>query len=290
VTQLWEVSDRPCAKLLAPLLPTLLAALERHGELRLASEERASLLALSPATLDRLLAPGRRRLGRQPRRPPTAGATLKGQIPLRTFGEWQDVAPGSLQGDLVLHCGESPAGFFLSTLVTVDVATSWTELEAIWGGGQQRVGTGVHRVRQRLPFPLREWHTDNGSEFLNRILVPWCRREGIHVTRYSSRAAYTVLHRLYGLLRLQLNFFRAVRKLVSKHRVGAKVIKHSDAPQTPSQRLLAAGLLSAAQQQKLAQEFLAINPATLARQITQTLETLWKLRESHAVGNPAHLG
>jgi hypothetical protein len=43
VTQLWEVSDRPCAKLLAPLLPTLLAALERHGGLRLASEERASL-------------------------------------------------------------------------------------------------------------------------------------------------------------------------------------------------------------------------------------------------------
>lgn len=153
VTQLWEVSDRPCAKLLAPLLPTLLAALERHGELQLAPEERASLLALSPATLDRLLAPGRRRLGRQPRRPPTAGATLKGQIPLRTFGEWPAVAPGSLQGDLVLHCGESTAGFFLSTLVTVDVATSWTELEAIWGVGQQRVGTGVHRVRQRLPFP-----------------------------------------------------------------------------------------------------------------------------------------
>lgn len=92
--------------------------------------------------------------------------------------------------------------------------------------------------------------------------------------RYSSRAASTVLPRLYGLLRLQLNFLRPVRKLVSKPRVGAKVIKHSDAPQTPSHRLLAAGVLNAVQQQKLAQEFRAINPAPLARQITQTLETL----------------
>lgn len=179
LTQLWELSDRACAKLLAPLLPTLVAALERHGELRLAPEVRAELLALSPATLDRLLAPVRRRLGR----PPTPGSAFRGQIPLRTFGEWDPVTPGSLQGDLVLHCGESTAGFSPSTLVAVDVATGWTELEAIWGIGQQRVGTGVHRIRQRLPFPLRQGHTDNGNDFLNRSLVPWCRRGGIHVTR-----------------------------------------------------------------------------------------------------------
>lgn len=318
LTRLWELSDRPCGKLLAPLLPTLVAALERHGELRLAPEVRLALLALSPATLDRLLGPVRRRLGRQPRRPPAAGSSLKAQVPLRTFGEWQDVAPGSLQGDLVLHCGETTAGFSLSSLVAVDVATSWTELEAIWGVGQQRVGSGVHRLRQRLPVPLREWHTDNGSEFLNRLLVPWCRREGIRVTRgrgyrkndqawveqrnwlavrrlvgydrYSSRAAYAVLQRLYGWLRLQLNFFRPVRKLVSKRRVGAKVIKQYDRAQTPYQRLLAASVLGHAQRHALEQQFLAINPAALARQIDHTLEALWKLRETHETRKPAQVG
>lgn len=318
LTQLWELSDRACSKLLAPLLPTLVAALERHGELRLAPEVRAELLALSPATLDRLLAPVRRRLGRQPRRPPTPGSAFRGQIPLRTFGEWDRVAPGSLQGDLVLHCGESTAGFYLSTLVSVDVATGWTELEAIWGIGQQRVGTGVHHIRQRLPFRLREWHTDNGNEFLNRILVPWCRREGIHVTRgrgyrkndqawveqknwlavrrlvgydrYSSRAAYVLLQRLYGLLRSQLDFLRPLRKLVSKRRVGAKVIKRYDRAQTPYQRLLASGVLSEAERQGLEREFVAINPATLARQIDQTLEALWKLRERDETRTRAQLG
>lgn len=318
LTRLWDLSDRPCSKLLAPLVPTLIAALERHGELHLSPEGRAALHPLSPATIDRLLGPVRRRLRRQPRRPPTAGSSLKAQVPLRTFGEWHDVTPGALQGDLVLHCGESTAGFYLSSLVTVDVATSWTELEAIWGIGYGRVGTGVHHVRQRLPFPLREWHTDNGSEFLNRILLPWCHREGIRVTRgrgyrkndqawveqrnwlavrrlvgydrYSSRAAYLVLQRLYGLLRLQLNFLRPVRKLVSKHRIGAKVLKRYDRAQTPYQRLLASGVLTEAQRDALEREFRAINPVPLAHQIDQTLDALWKLKESHETRKQAQLG
>lgn len=310
LTRLWALSDRPCSKLLAPGLPTLVSALERHGALTLAPALRRLLLRVSPATLDRLLGPVRRRWGRQPRGRRASAATLKGQIPLRTFGEWRGVPPGALQGDLVLHCGESTAGFYLTSLVAVDVATSWTELEAIWGMGQHRVGSGVHRVRQRLPFPLRAWHVDNGSEFINRVLVPWCRREGIHLTRgrdyrkndqawveqknwvavrrlvgydrYRSRAAYLVLQRLYRLLRLQLNFLRPVRKLVSKQRVGAKVHKRYDVARTPYQRLLAAGVLSAAQRQALEQEFLALNPATLAPAISQTLEMLWTLRERHA--------
>lgn len=305
LTRLWEVSDRPCAKLLVPIVPALLAALERHEGLRVPSPLRERLLRVSPATLDRLLAPVRRRQGRPPRRPP-ALHPFRQQIPLRTFGDWQDVTPGALQGDLVLHCGESLAGFFLSTLVAVDVATGWTEREAIWGTGQQRVGTGVHQIRQRLPMPLREWHTDNGREFLNRHLIPWCRREGIRVTRgrgyrkndqawveqknwlavrrlvgydrYSSRAAYRLLQRLYGLLRLQLNFFRPLRKLVSKQRCGARVHKRYDAAQTPYQRLVASGVLSSTQQQALEAERLAINPAMLTAQIEHTLDALWKCR------------
>lgn len=318
LTQLWELGDRACGKLLAPLLPTLVAALERHGELRAAPEVRAQLLRLSPATLDRLLHPVRQRLGRQPRRAHAAVASLARQIPLRTFGEWHAVAPGSLQGDLVLHCGEHTAGFSLTTLVGVDVATSWTDLEAVWGLGQQRVGTAVHHLRQRLPFPLREWHSDNGREFINAGLVAWCRREGIRFTRgrgsrkndqawveqkngfvvrrlvgydrYASRAASLTLQRLYALLRLQLNFFRPVRKLLSKQRVGSKVLKRYDAARTPYQRLLASGILSGAQRQALERQFLAINPVALTRQITQTLETLWTLGESHQARKQGKVG
>ena len=32
-------------------------------------------------------------------------------------------------------------------------------MQPVWGLGKQRVGTAIHHVRQRLPFPLRSLHT-----------------------------------------------------------------------------------------------------------------------------------
>ena len=78
---------------------------------------------MSAATVDRVLRAHRQRRGRQPHA--TGGpAAMKAQVPIRTFTEWADVTPGALQADLVLHCGESTGGHYLTTLVTVDVATS----------------------------------------------------------------------------------------------------------------------------------------------------------------------
>ena len=80
---------------------------------------------------------------------------MKQQIPIRTWGDWTGSAPGAVQGDLVLHCGESTEGFHLSSLVVVDVASGWIELEPIWGVGAVRVGAGVEHIHRRLPVPLR---------------------------------------------------------------------------------------------------------------------------------------
>src|SRR4030042_5233401 len=52
--QLWEVGDRLCSKLLAAVMPDLLAALERHGELRVSPEARGLLIQASPSTIARL--------------------------------------------------------------------------------------------------------------------------------------------------------------------------------------------------------------------------------------------
>lgn len=162
---------------------------------------------------------------------------------------------------MVLHCGESLEGFFLTTLTLVDVATGWTEVEPVWGIGMSRVGGGVEEASRRLPVRLRELHTNNGGEFINRALYDWCRRRGVRFTRgrgykkndqayveqrnwlalrrsvshdrYSSKAALAALGRLYSLTRLQLNFLHPVRKLVGKERCGAKVSKVYDAPRTP---------------------------------------------------------
>jgi hypothetical protein len=307
MVKVWEAGDRMCGKLLVAVLPVLVEGLERHGELRLTPAIREALLSMSAATIDRLLKPWRRRLGRQPRRPAAPTTALKAQIPIRTWSEWKDVQPGSVQGDLVLHCGESVDGFYLTTLTVVDVATGWTEPNPVWGMGMSRVGGAMEEASRRLPVPLRELHTDNGGEFINRALYDWCLKRGVRFTRgrgykkndqayveqrnwlavrrsvgydrYSSRAALAALGRLYSLTRLQLNFLRPVRKVVGKERFGARVRKVYDAPRTPYQRLLECGALSAAAQDRLQEQFLAINPAELQRGIERALRALWACTE-----------
>ncbi len=306
----WRAAGQLCSKRLVAFLPELLAILERHGELRVPPPVRQTLAQISAPTIDRLLKPLRPKGLRQPHGSTRATRTLLQHVPIRTFGEWRHVQPGALQADLVLHCGDSLAGFHLTTLIAVDVATGWTECLPVWGQGYQRVGTAVHRLRQRLPFPLRELHTDNGGEFLNSILYPWCQREGIRFTRgrpykkndqayaeqkvwaivrrivgydrYSTRAAYDHLGRLYDRLRLYINFFQPSAKLRSKVRRGPRVIKRFDPPRTPYQRLLAAGLLSLSQRQALQTLYLSLNPVQLRREIEGILDTLWKLSDRYA--------
>lgn len=305
LVRVWEVGDRMCSKLLVAVMPDLVDALERHGELQLTAELRAQLVEISAASIDRLLRRHRRGLGLQPRRPSTPVGSLKSEIPVRTWSEWTGVEVGSLQADLVLHCGESTDGFYLTTLCAVEVATGWTELQPVWGHGKQRVGTAVHNVRQRLPFPLRSLHTDNGSEFINHILFNWCRQEQIHFTRgrsyrkndqayveqrnwltvrrqvgyvrLASKRAYTLLGQLYPLLSLQLNFFRPIRKIVAKERAGARVLKRYDQPRTAYQRLIESGALSEKARAEVDATLLKINPASLQRRIDTLLRQLWSL-------------
>lgn len=310
LVRLWEVGDRMCGKLLAAVIPDLLAALERHGELRVTPQVREQLLTISPSSIDRLLRRHRQlRAGplRQPQRRSPATTTLKSQIPIRTWSEWEDVAPGSLQADLVLHCGESLEGFYHTTLCAVDVATGWTELQPVWGMGKQRVGSAIHHVRTRLPFALHALHSDNGSEFINHLLHGWCQREGISFTRgrgyrkndqayveqknwqsvrrhvgyerYASKQSFALLKQLYRLLTIQTNFFRPVRKLAGKQRLGAKVVKRYDTPRTPYQRLLAAGILTDRARAALEEQVINLNPAQIQRRIEQSLRALWRTAE-----------
>ena len=306
--QVWELSDHLCSKRLAPFLPALLEALERHDEVQLSPEQRTALLQISPAAIDRLLRPVRR-LHRRHGLATTSSslAALRTQVPLRTFTEWVNVPPGHLQADLLAHCGETTHGFYLTSLLAVDVATGWTELEAVWGKGHSRVGVAVRAVRRALPVPLLSLHTDNGGEFLNHVLVPWCREPGITITRgrphrkndqayveqkngavlrrfigyhrYSSRAALEALTAVHARLRPYVNFFHPVRKLLSKARHGARVLKRYDRAQTPYQRLLASGVLTPEHSAALTAESQRLNPVQLRTELQTRLDALWILAD-----------
>jgi len=305
---MWEASDYLCSKRLAPFLPELIEALERHDEVRLSAEQRTALRQISAPTIDRLLRPVRRlhrRHGLATTSPSLAA--LRAQVPLRTFGEWGNVPPGNLQADLLAHCGESTRDFYLTSLLAIDVATGWIDLQAVWGKGYRRVGAAVRLVRQALPMPVRSLHTDNGGEFLNHLLVPWCRGERIGLTRgrpyrkndqayveqkkgavlrryvgydrYVSRPAFEALQAVHTLLRPYVNFFLPVRKLLSKERHGAKVVKRYDRAQTPYRRLVASGVLTPEGSAALAAEYHRLNPRQLRADLQARLDALWKLAD-----------
>ena len=137
------------------------------------------------------------------------------------------------------------------------------------------------------------------------MVVPYCRREQIHLTRgrpskkndqafveqrnwfvvrrvvgydrYATKAAYAQLQALYVPLTWSMNYFQPVRKLVGKERVGGTVRKRFDLAQTPSQRLLAASVLSERERQQFDAFYLSLNPAQLQRDIETALDRLWTL-------------
>jgi hypothetical protein len=108
---LWEAADRICGKRLKAVLPGLIAAMERHGHLALDPNVRQLLLTVSPATIDRLLAPIRGTAGHRRKRKPTTKSSR--EIPVRTFADWKEPAPGFLEVDFVAHGGDSMQGTFL---------------------------------------------------------------------------------------------------------------------------------------------------------------------------------
>lgn len=180
--RVWEASDRLCSKRLKPFLGELVRVMRQHGELTVNATVEAELCQMSPSSIDRVLRPWRRWGGRRPLSTTKPGSLLKSSIPIRTFADWQEGRPGFLEVDLVAHCGDSTEGFYLTTLCAVDVASSWSECVGVWGKGQERVGAAVHRLRQRLPFPLLGLDSDNGGEFINQHLYNYCRREGVAFT------------------------------------------------------------------------------------------------------------
>ena len=229
---------------------------------------------------------------------------LKNAIPIRTFADWDEQIPGFVEMDLVAHCGDSAAGEFLHTLNVVDIETRWTEPIALPNKGQKATFEGIMTMRQRLPFPLLGIDSDSGSEFINHHLYNYCQDEKITFTRarpykkndqahveqrnwtvvrqvvgyarYESSEALILLNVIYEDLRLFVNFFQPVMKLMSKTRVGSKVRKKYDKAQTPFQRALASQDVESFVKEQLQELFLTLNPAELRRRIEANLAKLWR--------------
>jgi hypothetical protein len=304
---LWEAADRICAKRLKQIAPVLMEAMERYGHIRLDAEIRSRLLAISAATMDRLLRPIRER-GAVGRRRNGVCTALRKSIPVRTSGGWNDPEPGFFEMDFVAHCGNSVSGSHLHTLVLTDIASGWTETAAMVLREQSLVVETVQQIRARLPFAMLGLDVDNDSAFINETMLAYCQEQELEFTR--SRAyrkndqawveqkngavvrklvgygrlegleAARVLAELHAAARLYVNFFQPSFKLKSKTRHGSKICKQYHPPATPAERLMDNPRLSRAQKQRLRAMFAELDPVQLLYRIREAQRLLTTLEIS----------
>ena len=297
LTILWEAADRICGKRLKEAIPTLVDAMERHGHLQLEPEVRSRLLAMSAATMDRVLKPARD-TGKQGRRRSGINNTpLRKSIAVRTFSDWNDPPPGFFEMDMVAHCGKSVAGSHAHSLVLTDIASGWTEGAAMVVREQTLITVTVEEVRLKLPFPMLGLDVDNDSAFINETVVDYCKDRKLELTRsraYKKNdqawieqkngsvvrrmvgygrlegvAATTALGELHDVVRLYVNFFQPSFKLKSKIREGAKVKKKYYLPATPYERLLANDRVTNECKEQLRLTFSKLDPILLLNQIRE---------------------
>lgn len=236
-------------------------------------------------------------------------------MPLRTFAEWGGARIGEMEMDLVAHCGTMNAGSYVSSLVMTDVVSGWTECAPVVVRSRELIVDTVERLRQALPFPLLSLDTDNGVEFVNEVLVEYCAKHGVGLTRsrpylkndqawieqkngavvrrmvgyarLEGIAAGQALGRLYAASRLFVNFFQPSFKLVEKHREGSRIIRRYLAPATPAARLMSAECIPTEIKTRLKDLGDSLDPLRLLDEIRAMQHHLAALAKGERMHTPA---
>ena len=297
IESIWRAANKPCSKRLVATLPLWLKHYEQtHAALSAAS--RARVKHISPASIDRLL-----RSTRGAEREALHGLSgtvpaceyLRGLIPVRTHFKGVD-RPGFIEADTVAHCGSSINGEFFWTLTCTDIFSGWTECAPVWSKRAVNVVDAVQSAQNRLPFKLRAFDTDNGSEFINYPLQQYFHNQcpPINFTRsrpyekndqaHVEQKNYTVVRQYLGYTRIDnellaepismlftqswrdyVNFFLPTLKLIKKEYVGTRVRRiYEPVARTPYERLMTSRYaVSSKTKAALKAHFVSLNPFAL---------------------------
>jgi hypothetical protein len=306
-----ESYDHICAERLQPSLPAMAKHLAAHGELELSAKLEQQLGQVSISTVRRITARLQQDQPRLPQKGPEQANQAARQVPIQSIA-WDEAEPGHFEVDMVHHCGTSAAGQFVHTLQMIDVTTGWSERVATLGRSYLVMADGFERMLTRLPFPVREIHSDNGSEFLNHQMLrfwpevdptitlsrsrPYQKNDSRFVEQKNStlvrayldyRRLDTVeqtcaLNRLYDQMWLYYNFFQPVMRLAEKSIVQKEGRKNHikrtyDQAQTPFDRLCATGCLAEEVKAQWERQREATNPRQLRQEIQEGLRRLRQL-------------
>jgi len=316
--EVWRLSGQPSGKYFAAVMGDTLERLVRFGELgkvapRVTDAVLEEVRSMSAATIDRYLKPHKDAAYPVALSGTRASQILRSSIPTRTSMDTPLTEPGFLELDTVAHCGHTLKGEFLRTLTATDPVVGWTMLRTIRNNAYVHIHGAMDWMRGHAPVPVAGMDFDNGSEFMNWGVIAWCDKRDIPVTRgrpykhndnahveqrngdwvrkhafryrYETEAEMVLLNELWDLVMARKNHLLPCVKAVDwTHTKSGRKKRVYDAPRTPYQRLLDAGVLEPKTHARLEREHAKLNPARITRQISQIQQQLIDLASARTQG------
>src|SRR5215204_4653130 len=303
----WLASDQLCSKLLKAALPEWIEHHERRSA-PLPEAFKEKLLKISPAQIDRLLRPSRvahPKKGLSATRP---GTLLRHAVPTRG-GPPDTTRIGSVEADTVAHCDDSTEGDYVNSLTFTELYSGWTENRAVWNKSADAVLKQLKDLEKVVPYAMKDFHTDNGGEFLNWALhwhltgralkLPWTRSRAYRKNdnAHCEQKNWTHVRQLFGHERFGhpelvplmndlyaqewsqfTNHFKPTFKLLRREKKAGKTKRlYEKEPQTPYQRLLASPEIPETTKDTLRAKHAALDPFALKKSIEVKLKKFFTL-------------
>jgi hypothetical protein len=299
---LWESMERICPKRMKSALPVWLTF---YRDPEFDPNLKFQLLQMSASTIERFLKRGRKRL--KGLSTTKRSKFFRYKIPI-VPENGKIVNVGHVQADTVAHCGDNISGTYAWSLTLTDRLTGWTENRAMPGKEAKNVTKATHSIECALPFRLRSFQSDCGTEFLNYTLLCFLNNRPAPVVMTRSRPYqkndnaqveqknFTHVRELFGYERIDHlalidlmneiyrdfwnplhNFFLPQMQLISKERVGSRIKKKHDSPKTPYERLKLHQGITDEGLAELERRYESLNPFELKKGLERKLEQFFSL-------------
>jgi hypothetical protein len=301
----WLASDQLCSKLLKAALPEWLEHYERRAA-PLGEAFKKKLLKISPAQIDRLLSSSRVKHPRKGLCTTRPGTILRHEVPTRG-GPPDTTRPGSVEADTVAHCDDSTEGDYVNSLTFTELYSGWTENRAVWNKSADAVLVALKALEKVVPYAMKDFHTDNGTEFLNWALhkhlnqrdvkMPWTRSRAYRKNdnAHCEQKNWTHVRQLFGHDRFEhpelvalmndlyaqewsqfTNHFKPTFKLLKREKQDGRTRRvYETTPKTPYQRLLESPDLPDARKVQLRAQHTKLDPFVLKKNIETKLDNFF---------------
>jgi len=207
-----------------------------------------------------------------------------------------------------IRSGNYLEGDFVWSLTMTDILTAWTEIRATWNKGSYGVAEQIDNIEKNLPFELKRFDCDNGSEFLNYHLIrqfaerpkekaiqftrsrPYKKNDNAHVEqknwthvqqlfgyhRFSNFRLVALMNDLYANeWSLYQNHFIPSMKCIKKIKVNSRYKKQFDSPKIPYQRIQECNDIDENKKKELQQLHQQLNPFELKKKINKKLKKIF---------------